>query len=317
MQPPFEFAIPSVVRRRALNLGDEGRAWLRSLDVDVPALVAEWDLELGEVLEGGSAAFVAEVTMPGGASGILKIGVPGSDAGTREARILEAAAGEGYARIFRYDGPRRAMLLERLGRRLVDLPMTPEKQMATICEVLHVAWRQPPPGLDLMNGAQKADSLAEFITRLWNELREPCSRAVLDQALAYAARRRAAYAPERAILAHGDAHAANTLESLDGAATGFKFIDPEGMFIERAYDVSLSMRDWSEPFLEGGDSLARGWERARFLASLTGVDAEAVWEWGFTERVSTGLLLKQLRSHYYGDEMLEVAEIWVRQLSDA
>ncbi len=31
-------------------------------------------------------------------------------------------------------------------------------------------------------------------------------------------------------------------------------------------------------------------ERARWLADRTGLDADAIWEWGVVERVSTGLL---------------------------
>ena len=69
------------------------------------------------------------------------------------------------------------------------------------------------------------------------------------------------------------------------------------------------MRGWSQPLLDG-DPLALGRERARFLASLTGVELEPIWEWGVIERVSTGLLLKQLGQDEEAGEFLAVAESW-------
>ena len=45
------------------------------------------------------------------------------------------------------------------------------------------------------------------------------------------------------------------------------------------------------------------------LSDLTGVDARAIWEWAFVERVSTGLLLAQLGDGS-GAKLLAVAEAW-------
>jgi streptomycin 6-kinase len=44
---------------------------------------------------------------------------------------------------------------------------------------------------------------------------------------------------------------------------------------------------------------------------MTGVPADAIWEWGFIERVSTGLYLLQLGVEDEGRAMLSVAEAWV------
>jgi streptomycin 6-kinase len=48
-------------------------------------------------------------------------------------------------------------------------------------------------------------------------------------------------------------------------------------------------------------------EAARQLAVLTGTDEQAVWEWGFVERVSSGLLLMQL-GHGEGESYLSIAD---------
>ena len=51
-----------------------------------------------------------------------------------------------------------------------------------------------------------------------------------------------------------------------------------------------------------------GRERAQWLAARTGLDAEAIWEWGVVERVSSGLLCTQLGLQPVGREMLVVAD---------
>jgi streptomycin 6-kinase len=312
MTPPF--AIPDIVRRRATNLGEPGLSWLAGLDEEIAALVSEWEITLGPMLEGGSEAFVAEATTPGGRPAILKVGLPGSDSGRQEAKVLRIAEGRGYAEIFRHDEPRRAMLLERLGPRLADLGLSVEAQIRVICETLNLAWRSQPPHARFMTGAEKADSLAAFILELSEALDRPCSERTIDLALTFARRRGAAFGPEHAVLAHGDAHAHNTLRTLEPGQQQFKFIDPDGLFIEPAYDLAISMRAWSAPLL-AGDAVALGMDRARLLSSLTGVELTPIWEWGFIERVSTGLLLQQLGQDSSAAECLAVAELWA--LADA
>ena len=95
---------------------------------------------------------------------------------------------------------------------------------------------------------------------------------------------------------------------LDGTP-GYKFVDPDGLFAEPAYDLGILMRGWNEELL-AGDTLALGRARCAMLAELTGVDGEAIWQWGFIERVSTGLLLTQLGLPDARDT-LAIAERWV------
>jgi streptomycin 6-kinase len=116
------------------------------------------------------------------------------------------------------------------------------------------------------------------------------------------------------VLVHGDAHAHNTLQDplhRSRAGAEFKFIDPDGLFAERAYDLAIPMREWSSELLEG-DPTRLGRERCGLLGHLTGVDTQAIWEWGFVERVSTGLLAMQVDAEGVGRRMLEVARHWVQ-----
>jgi streptomycin 6-kinase len=50
----------------------------------------------------------------------------------------------------------------------------------------------------------------------------------------------------------------------------------------------------------------------RLLGHLTGVDPQAIWEWGFVERVSTGLLAMQVGAEQVGRQLLKVAHHWVQ-----
>jgi streptomycin 6-kinase len=49
-------------------------------------------------------------------------------------------------------------------------------------------------------------------------------------------------------------------------------------------------------------------ERARWLATRTGLDPTAVWEWGVVERASTGLLCTRIGLQPVGRQMLAAAD---------
>ena len=161
---------------------------------------------------------------------------------------------------------------------------------------------------------KRALARREFIVATWDELGHPCSGAVVEQAVSFAESRGRAFDPERSVLVHGDAHSANTLEDpgARSGGSGFKFVDPDGLFAERAYDLAIPMREFNDELL-AGDALALGQERCRYLGELTGVDQRAIWEWGFIERVSTGLYVTQVGNERWGREFLDVAEKWVAE----
>ena len=101
------------------------------------------------------------------------------------------------------------------------------------------------------------------------------------------------------MLVHGDVHQWNALQSADG----FKLVDPDGLLAEPEYDLGIIMREDPVELLEQGSR-----ERAHRLASLTGLDPTAIWEWGVVERVSTGLLCTQIDLQPVGRDMLSTAE---------
>jgi streptomycin 6-kinase len=109
------------------------------------------------------------------------------------------------------------------------------------------------------------------------------------------------------VLGHGDAHAWNTLS--DPKTGGYKFVDPDGLFIERAHDLSISVRELSLELL-GDDPLRVGRERCELLADLAGVDAEPIWQWGYLERLVNGLLYLDHGPEDNAAQFIDVAEVW-------
>ena len=227
---------------------------------------------------------------------MLKLIVPrDGDAAAHEATVLRLAAGEGCPRLFQEDVARGALLVERLGRSLYEFGC--RFGAVTRSSPLAAAriWR-PAAGSGLPTGAAKARWLAEFITTLWEELDRPCSERAVEHALASAKRRGDAHRDETAVLVHGDVHQWNALE----AADGFKLVDPDGLLAEAEYDLGIIMRE--DP-LDGDLRKRAGW-----LADRTGLDVDAIWEWGIVERVSTGLLGTRVGLQPIASQMLAVAD---------
>ena len=305
---PLPLEVPALVRQRAMANGPAGRRWLDELPEVVAGLADRWGLEVGPPLLGGTASFVAAATEGSGRPCVLKVAMPleidTGEAFARSVLVHRIAGGRSCVALLQEDRTVPAMLLERLGPNLHELGMPLPQVLETIATTLRTFWRPTDDDGGLPTGPEQARWLADFIPRTWDELGRPCSRAVVDRALAYCDERAAAFDPSGAVLVHGDAHGWNTLDAGGGT---FKLVDPEGLRSEPAHDLGVPMREYNRPLLDGDTPrLARA--RAAGLATMCGVDAEAVWQWGFVERVSTGLGgLRELD----GDEglaFLEVAE---------
>lgn len=295
---------------RAETLGVTGRAWVAALPETVKQLERLWSIKAGASLAGGSESLVAEATLPDGTNAILKIGLPGTADLNAEATVYRLAAGRGYAQMLAHDPNHNALLLERLGTPLSRRCHSTEARIRAICRTFQDAWVPVPPESGLMTGAEKADWLAKFITEQWDALDQPCSPKARNQALAYAEERAAAFRPEQSVFIHGDAHAENTLVAEDpglDANLRCKFIDPDGLVAEKACDLAPIMRDWSEELLAGNtEALTRA--RCDLLAELTQVPTRPIWQWGFMERVSTGLVMLSIGQHHEAHQTLSVAD---------
>ena len=306
-----DIRVPEEVRQKAVALGEEGQKWLDRLGLLLDELERDWHVVVGSTLSGGSGAYVAAAKTSSGEDAVVKLEMPPYESFAGEVRTLAAAGGRGHARLLDHDEEHHAMLQERLGPSLDESGLPVSTQIEILCATLRRAWEVPAPA-GLQTGAEKARWLSRFIMETWEELDQPCSQGVVDQALAFAEIREAAFDPGVAVLVHGDAHAANVLQDLGYGPeqARFKFVDPDGLLAEPAYDLAIPMREWSGELL-AGDAARLGRERCAHLGRLTNVDPRPIWEWGFVERVSTGLLVTQVGANKLGKEMLDVAEVWI------
>jgi streptomycin 6-kinase len=279
--------IPSNVRLKAELLGKPGRAWMEGLPEQLAELEHRWGIKVGSAAPKASEAFVAEAVTAAGEPAMLKIVIAGLDPGRRELRVLRAAEGRGYAGLICADEAANAMLLERLGPQLASFALPERPRLAAICASLRTAWRPVPRDLPLPTGAEIARTFAERIEALWLETGRPCSERAVELALEAAQRRIAAFDPAAAVLAHGDAHQWNLLES-PSAPAAFKLVDPDGVAAERELDLAVSMREWVEPVFEG-EEVASGHRRCSILAALGGGDPLAIWDWGILHCLESGL----------------------------
>jgi streptomycin 6-kinase len=270
-------------------------------------LEAEWNIKVGRLFRNATEAFVSEAVTSDGQPVALKIPIARIAKADRERSLLQVASGRGYARLLREDANSGAMLLERLGPQLATLGAPSDEQIRIICQTLQSAWARLPRSARYPTGAEKAAEIVSYISMAWPKLGRPCSERVIEIALRFAEARRDAFDPADSVLAHGDAHAWNTL--LDPTTNEYKFVDPDGLFIERAHDLSISMREWSAELL-AGDPVALAWKRCALLSRLTSVPESAIWQWAFIERLVNGLRYIEVGPEENAAEFLHVVEAW-------
>lgn len=321
-RPSVPVPVVTVPERVALSLralGAAGEAWLAGLPGLLAGLAADWSVTVGAPMEGGHAAYVAEAVTHEGTRVVLKAvippGIDGFPLVERELAALRLAGGDPYAGLLQYDVPRRALLLERLGRPMASLGWPASRQVDTLARTAARGWRPIPDDGSLITGAEAARWLAGFISSAWEELGRPCPAAAVDLAVRCAAAREAAFDPGRAVLVHGDVHAFNALRAPGPAAAGegFRLVDPSGLISEPAHDLGViqvrGVRGWIGDLAAGDprQALAVVARRCRRAGRLAGVDPAAVWQWAFAELVSTGLFLLSLGHHEEAETFLAVA----------
>jgi len=289
--------VPTVVRNKAAAVG--ATTWLNGLDALVESIEHDWDLLLGRVFPDATEALVAEATMGDGSLAVLKLIVPrDGDAARNEITVLRLANGQGCAQLLRSDEARGALLIERLGPSLHDLGLPLVRRLEILTAAAARVWRRAPDA-GLPTGADKGRWLIDAINSMWEELDRPCSELAVDHARSCARRRIKAHDDERAVLVHGDVHEWNALEADDS----FKLVDPDGLLAEAEYDLGVLMREDPVDLISGDP-----FDRARWLAAQSGLDATAIWEWGVVERVSTGLLCTKVDLQPVGRQMLATAD---------
>jgi len=300
-------ALNEKVLSNVASHGKAGASWLANLPFLVQSLEDRWAIRVGRPFGNATEAYVAEALTQDGESVAIKIPIPGLEKTAREIGLLKAAGGRGYVRLLRYDEASGSMLLERLGPQLAQQALPIADQIAIICASLGRAWMKLPNGLQVVTGAEKAAEMASYISSVWPRLGKPCSERAMALGLEFAAARAKAFEPSTAVVSHGDAHAWNTL--FDPKTGEYKFVDPDGWFVEPAHDLSISMREWPAALLSG-DALALGQERCALMSRLTGTDFDSIWQWGFIEQLVNGLTYLDVGPRKNAAPFLAVVEAW-------
>ena len=305
-------------------LGAAGDGWLTGLPELIASLEADWSVTVGAALAGGNTSYVAEAVAHDGTPAVLKVamppGMPGFVPFAQQLAALQLVGGDPYVRLLRYDGVRRAFLLERLGPPLASLGWPASRQLDTLVRTAARGWRPVTAG-PFPTEAPKARWFGDYVARTWEDLGRPCPEAVAEQAVRYAAARAAAFDPRRAVLVHGDAHPFNLLQArgqargqAPGQAGGFRLIDPEGVAADPALELGVIIRNLKDGLAgrepaEARVIMARNCQRAARLAGehagqSAGADPEAIWQWAFIERVANGLNLLRIGDHADAEEFL-------------
>jgi streptomycin 6-kinase len=110
------------------------------------------------------------------------------------------------------------------------------------------------------------------------------------------------------VLVHGDAHNGNILQVETSSERMFKFIDPDGLIAEPAYDLGVLMREGVDELVVNPVEL--GYKRSIFLGELTNVEQMSIREWGYIQAVATGLLLIKIGEKSQGIQLLDIASEW-------
>jgi streptomycin 6-kinase len=306
--------VPERVRLRAEQSSPQTRQWLKDLPGLLAELEQEWELSIGQPLSGGSSAYVAPVKTASG-NAVIKIAMPIQDSPygfQQELDTLIRATGHGYVHVLKFDYECRALLLEQLGLSMQERKLETKQVIKLLCKTLQQAWLVPPAVNQTLHPLEyKAQTLAQLISELWDKLERPCSENIVSQALEFARLRLDALAPQRCVIVHGDPHPANALLVLApraGAESGYVFVDPEGFLCEPEYDLGVVMRDWNEELLAAADPLALAHEYCELLARESGLDEASIWEWGFIERVSSGLYICAYGSSEHGQPFFKTAQ---------
>ena len=218
-----------------------------------PTWSGDWGIVIGRGLPGGSASYVARARCADGSAAVIKIAVP-DDGWTEQVATLERADGAGYVRLLRSDptvGPCCSRSWAPRWRPVAG-------QLRTSC----AAWPTPspspgrmPPGVGARTPARdKASRLGSYIARGLAAAR-PAVLGAGDRPGSGVRGTASGRSRIEAVVVHGDPHPGNLLavrSPRPGADSGYVFVDPDGFVADRAYDLGVAMRDWSERLLGPG-----------------------------------------------------------------
>lgn len=281
--------------------GAAGIAWLAALPALIREVEASWRIRVGNVYPNLSYHFVAPCTCEDGSDGVLKVGFPEPRREMdNEAAALRLGGGDGMVKLLRFDGRRRAMLLEKLdpGENLKTVfKEDPIKAVDVAIGVMQKVWRAPEPG----------DTFPKLEDWFDNGFRNATDAGFAPEFVQKASRFFEELNPTgRRVLLHGDLHHENILSA---RRERFLAIDPKGITGNFAYEITtflLNHRSWlaSDPDLTGKLDAAI----CRFSEAFK-ITPEVIRKWTFAQSVLSAWWTFEENSENWRDGLAE-AEIW-------
>jgi streptomycin 6-kinase len=266
--------LPAGLEEQRLLGPDWGR-WLDALPRTFADIVEEWELRRdGDDLWHGFCSLVAPVLTGDGVRAALKISWDGDDESLHEALALQHWHGDGTVRLLRADPHRRAILLERLGRR--DLTEVWDLEACEIVAGLYPKVHVPAP--------PQLASVTSYVDRWLTDLAElpadaPIPRRPREQALSLG-RDLVADPGSVGRIIHGDLHYENVLAAppaADPSRGRWLVIDPKPMSGDPHYEPApMLWNRWDEL---AGDVCGGLRRRFHTLVDQAGLDEDRARDW--------------------------------------
>jgi len=297
---------PALTRNVVENWGERGRHWLGRLPALLTEVAEVWDLKMGRPYR-LSFHWVTAVTRADGSPAVLKLGVPDEHLAV-EAEALQIYAGQGAIRLFEYDPPRGALLLERAtpGTAVATVvPQHDEEATAALIAAGRRLHQLPPAGCRLPDLRAQGEAFRAHRRRFPGD--GPIPRPLVERAGALFDEL-CADGPEPLVL-HGDLHHENVVRA---EREPWLAIDPSPVVGDPGYDCGAMLYN-PYPQRREADLLALVPARVEQLADGFGLPLERVVAWGFV----MGVLSQVWTAAVGGQESraLDVATLLLPRLS--
>ncbi|MEM6802217.1 MAG: aminoglycoside phosphotransferase family protein [Bacteroidota bacterium] len=263
-----------------------------------------------KTLSGGTSAFTCVLKKEGGEQMVGKIPFKNHDSELefkKEVDTLMLAHGVGYAKVLYVATQYEYVLLELLGKPLAAYKYSIEAQIEIIVGTLKEVWQAVEENTsEFVYPDAILDWFQNFTISSWEDQNQPFSDTLKNKVEKAIAERRARIDPNHLVLIHGDAHNKNILKDNTNNENGFKFIDPDGIICEPAYDLAVLMREWIDDLFPDYNNKLK--QRLDYLTDLTACDPTAIWQWTIIQLTATGLVLNSIDQHHAAKQMFQIAE---------
>jgi streptomycin 6-kinase len=261
-----------------------GADWLARL----PRLAAEcaelWRLEVDAAYAGSHVSLVAPATLSDGRLAVLKINFPDPES-EQEPDGLAHWDGRGAVRLLSFDRERSALLVERCEPGTALWEVADEDEANRIAAgVLRRLWRPPATEHPFRLLVEEAESWAQGLPAVWEQLGRPFEGRLVDEAVAFA--RELGSSQGEPVVLHQDYHGGNVLRA---EREPWLAIDPKPLVGEREFDAASLLRDRRDELVADHSPQRRVRRRLDQLAGDLALDRERMRGWAIVHALAWGV----------------------------